>query len=127
MCRAENGMTEVPRRDEASLLDARSASSRSRLHCRVWQGQIQLGRHQQASLFPSLVSLGADICLAGTAPWVRCHVWAGIDSLDEYPNLKRWLKSIVARPTFQTAITIPAIDTIAKLESDPEAVKRECV
>lgn len=60
-----------------------------------------------------------------TAPWVRWHYWAGIETLDEYPDLKRWLDSIAKRPAFQEAIKVPEIDPIARMENDPEAVERE--
>jgi GST-like protein len=39
--------------------------------------------------------------------WVRTHQWSGV-SVDELPNLKRWLAAIGARPAVQKGILMPA-------------------
>jgi len=32
------------------------------------------------------------------APWIHTHMYAGIESLDEWPNIKAWLQRIEPRP-----------------------------
>jgi len=39
--------------------------------------------------------------------WVRTHDWSGV-SIDEMPNLKRWVDLIASRPAAQRGIIIPA-------------------
>lgn len=40
-------------------------------------------------------------------PWVRCHPYAGIETLDPWPAVKAWVERIAARPSAQTGPTIP--------------------
>ncbi|KAG6918747.1 hypothetical protein DXG01_011938 [Tephrocybe rancida] len=37
-------------------------------------------------------------------PWVMGHKWAGIESLDKWPGMKRWIERIAERPTIQAGI-----------------------
>ncbi|MGH1417993.1 MAG: glutathione S-transferase family protein [Hyphomicrobiaceae bacterium] len=40
--------------------------------------------------------------------WARVHWWAGIDDVDqEFPNMKRWLDAIEARPGCARGVAIP--------------------
>ncbi|KAF9075908.1 glutathione S-transferase [Rhodocollybia butyracea] len=39
-------------------------------------------------------------------PWVRIHAYSGIDSLDEWPNVKRWYETASARPGFSAGTTV---------------------
>ncbi|KAF8236391.1 glutathione S-transferase [Tricholoma matsutake] len=41
-----------------------------------------------------------------TFPWVRIYSFAGIDSLDEWPNLKQWLERAEARPGAQAGLSL---------------------
>ncbi|KAF8312916.1 glutathione S-transferase [Clavulina sp. PMI_390] len=41
-------------------------------------------------------------------PYVRLYDQAGIESLAEYPNLKRWLDNVSARPAVQVAAASPS-------------------
>jgi len=43
-------------------------------------------------------------------PWVRIHPFAGIESVDEFPNVKAWLDRIAARPAVQKGLTVPPRD-----------------
>ncbi|GAA98696.1 uncharacterized protein L969DRAFT_91383 [Mixia osmundae IAM 14324] len=59
--------------------------------------------------------------------WVRFHAWAGIETLDAFPNLKRWLDTISERPAVQAGISIPDKDTITKMKElgdDHEAIAK---
>ncbi|KZV77811.1 glutathione S-transferase, partial [Exidia glandulosa HHB12029] len=42
-------------------------------------------------------------------PWYAVHVasYAGIDSYDEWPNLKAWVERVKARPAVQAGIAVP--------------------
>ncbi|KAG6326878.1 hypothetical protein ID866_12211 [Astraeus odoratus] len=40
-------------------------------------------------------------------PWVRSHAWAGIDTLDAFPNVKAWLDRIAERPAVKAGLAIP--------------------
>ena len=56
----------------------------------------------------------ADIA---TWPWVYMHDWAGV-SVDDMPNLRRWLDTIAERPACQRGLRVP-------LQTDPgEDMKR---
>jgi GST-like protein len=45
----------------------------------------------------------ADIA---TFPWVYIHEWAGV-SVDDTPNLKRWMDTIAERPACQRGLKVP--------------------
>ncbi|KAJ6599131.1 glutathione S-transferase-like protein [Mycena vulgaris] len=40
-------------------------------------------------------------------PWVRIHKYAGIDPIDEFPNVKAWLERTLERPAVQAGIAVP--------------------
>ena len=50
---------------------------------------------------------GADYGIAdmATFPWIRIHENQGID-IDEFPNVKRWLEAIAARPAVQRGMEV---------------------
>ncbi|KAH9921279.1 glutathione S-transferase C-terminal-like protein [Amylocystis lapponica] len=39
--------------------------------------------------------------------WIRFHKFAGIETVDQWPRLKVWLESALARPGFQAGIAVP--------------------
>ncbi|KAL4241549.1 GST superfamily protein [Abortiporus biennis] len=39
-------------------------------------------------------------------PWVRIHAYSGIESIDDFPNVKRWLARAAERPAFQAGIKV---------------------
>ncbi|GLB33737.1 putative glutathione S-transferase [Lyophyllum shimeji] len=39
-------------------------------------------------------------------PWVRIHAFAGIESLDEWPNVKDWVERAEARPAFKAGLEV---------------------
>ncbi|KAH7922043.1 glutathione S-transferase [Leucogyrophana mollusca] len=40
-------------------------------------------------------------------PWVRGHTFAGIETLDEWPNFKAWFDRIEARQGVQAGVAVP--------------------
>lgn len=52
--------------------------------------------------------LAKDYSIADIAhwSWVRIHNWAGV-SLDDLPNLKRWLDELEDRPALQKGWQVP--------------------
>lgn len=53
-------------------------------------------------------------------PWVRVHFLSGIESIDEFPNLKAWVARISARPAVQKGLNVPAPDNIQELMDNSE-------
>jgi len=37
-------------------------------------------------------------------PWIRIHSYAGVENLDEWPNLKAWVARCLARPAVQLGV-----------------------
>jgi glutathione S-transferase/GST-like protein len=52
--------------------------------------------------------LAGDYSIADIAHWcwVRSHSWSGVD-IEPFPNLKRWVDAIAARPAAQRGISVP--------------------
>lgn len=52
--------------------------------------------------------LAGDLSIADIAtwPWVRGHLWAGLD-IGELPHLQRWIDVLAERPAFQRGIEVP--------------------
>ncbi|MGB8275630.1 MAG: glutathione binding-like protein [Alphaproteobacteria bacterium] len=65
----------------------------------VLDGQLASHRHMAGDAYTI-----ADIA---TWPWIRLHQALGLD-VAPYPNVRRWLDEIAARPAVQKGITIPA-------------------
>ncbi|ELU40766.1 hypothetical protein AG1IA_05209 [Rhizoctonia solani AG-1 IA] len=40
-------------------------------------------------------------------PWVRSWSWAGVDSLEAFPNVEAWLKRISERPQVDSGLDVP--------------------
>ncbi|CAB4403919.1 unnamed protein product [Rhizophagus irregularis] len=53
-------------------------------------------------------------------PWVRAHAFSGIESIDEFPNLKAWVARISARPAVQKGLNVPVPDKLQELMDNPE-------
>jgi glutathione S-transferase len=62
--------------------------------------------------------LAGDYSIADIAtwPWVRIHDWAGV-SVDDMPNLRRWMDAIAARPAVRRGVEVPG-------HVDPEAQRQ---
>lgn len=97
---------------------------------RYWPDKIQsvIDRYQgeAARLFGVLDSrlgdhefLAGDYSIADIANWcwVRTHKWSGID-IEPFPNLRRWLDVIRARPTVEAGIQVPFVRPIATPEDE---------
>ncbi|KAG6812315.1 hypothetical protein H0H92_003399 [Tricholoma furcatifolium] len=41
-----------------------------------------------------------------TFPWVRGHTFAGIETLDEFPNVKAWLERALERPAVKRGLEV---------------------
>ncbi len=52
--------------------------------------------------------LAGDYSIADVAtfPWVRGHSWVGV-TLDDLPNVQRWLAAIEERPAVQRGLAVP--------------------
>lgn len=48
-------------------------------------------------------------------PWVAGHDWAGV-SIDEFPNIQRWLQIMGQRPGVQRGMNVPQSDKDKKEE-----------
>jgi len=61
--------------------------------------------------------LAGDYSIADMANWcwVRTHDWSGV-SIDDMPNLKRWVDLIANRPAAQRGIIVPAPIKVDKTE-----------
>ncbi|CAB4380110.1 unnamed protein product [Rhizophagus irregularis] len=53
-------------------------------------------------------------------PWVRAHAFSGIESIDEFLNLKAWVARISARPAVQKGLNVPVPDKLQELMDNPE-------
>jgi len=40
-------------------------------------------------------------------PWIRNHAKSGIEAIDEFPNLKAWLKRGLERPAVKAGVAVP--------------------
>ncbi len=49
---------------------------------------------------------GLSIADFATLPWVFRHVWQEVD-LADFPNVKRWYESLMARPAVQRGMELP--------------------
>lgn len=61
--------------------------------------------------------LAGDYSIADIANWcwVRTHKWSGVD-IEPFPNLRRWLDVIRARPAVEAGIQVPFVRPIATAE-----------
>jgi len=50
----------------------------------------------------------ASIADFNALPWVRRHPYAGIDTLDAFPNTKAWVERLLARPGVDAGLKVPA-------------------
>jgi glutathione S-transferase len=102
---------------------------------RYWPEKVQpvIDRYQNESkrlytvLESALVNseyLAGDYSIADMANWcwVRTHEWSGV-TIDDLPNLQRWIAAIEARPAAQAGIKIP-IDLEEKRKGDGEGTKK---
>ena len=53
--------------------------------------------------------LAGDVSIAdfATLPWVFRHTWQEVD-LDDFPNVKRWYDTLMARPALARGMELPA-------------------
>ena len=64
--------------------------------------------------------LAGDFSIADIAnwSWARIHGWAGV-SIEEFPNLQRWLKQIESRPACAKGVDVPfAVDFSGNNDED---------
>lgn len=55
----------------------------------------------------------ADIACWG---WVAAHSWAGIETLDDFPNLNAWLERMLARPGVEAGRHVPSKHTAFEMK-----------
>ncbi|KZT54810.1 glutathione S-transferase [Calocera cornea HHB12733] len=51
-------------------------------------------------------------------PWIRCWQWAGVDSIQPFPNVIAWMARIEARPAFQRGADVPFHAELPKTEQE---------
>ncbi|CAB4403914.1 unnamed protein product [Rhizophagus irregularis] len=56
-------------------------------------------------------------------PMVRGHFFSGVESIDEFPNLKAWVKRIDARPATQKGLNVPVPDIMKEFQENPEKLE----
>jgi glutathione S-transferase/GST-like protein len=68
--------------------------------------------------------LAGDYSIADIAHWcwVRSHAWSGVD-IEPFPNLKRWVDAIAARPAAQRGITVPVAQRVLTEADQKEFVE----
>ena len=68
--------------------------------------------------------LAGDYSIADIAHWcwVRSHSWSGVD-IEPFPNLKRWVDAIAARPAAQRGITVPVPQRVVTEADQKEFVE----
>ena len=68
--------------------------------------------------------LAGDYSIADIAHWcwVRSHHWSGVD-IAPFPNLKRWVDAIAARPAAQRGITVPVPQRVVTEADEKEFVE----
>ena len=68
--------------------------------------------------------LAGDYSIADIAHWcwVRSHSWSGVD-IEPFPNLKRWVDTIAARPAAQRGITVPVPQRVVTEADQKEFVE----
>ncbi|KAF5369822.1 hypothetical protein D9758_001116 [Tetrapyrgos nigripes] len=57
-----------------------------------------------------LVGLGRgtySVADVNVLPWVNLHAFSGVETLDEWPNVKKWLETAKARPGFSAGLEVP--------------------
>lgn len=59
--------------------------------------------------------LAGDYTIADMAtwPWVKVHSWAGIENLEEFPALSRWIDRLAERPAVLRGCMVPGMDANA--------------
>ena len=52
---------------------------------------------------------GGEVSIAdfATLPWVFRHTWQEVD-LEDFPNVKRWYDTLMARPALARGMELPA-------------------
>ena len=68
--------------------------------------------------------LAGDYSIADIAHWcwVRSHSWSGVD-IEPFPNLKRWVDAIAARPAALRGITVPVPQRVVTEADQKEFVE----
>ncbi len=67
--------------------------------------------------------LAGDYSIADMAcwPWIRTHEWSGV-SLDDCPNLQRWVTAVAARPAVQRGIQVPPSASAEKVVQSGQSI-----
>ena len=70
--------------------------------------------------------LCGDLSIAdfATFPWVLVHPWAKV-SIDDLPNLQRWLKTMNSRKGVQAGLAVPEPMNMQKLVEDADDKEKE--
>jgi len=58
-------------------------------------------------------------------PWVKGWNWAGIENLDDFPNVEKWVARIRERPAWQAASQVPPAAAPPKTKEEEEKRAKE--
>jgi len=53
-------------------------------------------------------------------PWVKAHTWAGLENIDEFPNLVKWIERIRERPQVKAGLDVPTPHNPPKTKQEEE-------
>ncbi|CAB4380037.1 unnamed protein product [Rhizophagus irregularis] len=56
-------------------------------------------------------------------PMIRGHFFSGVESIDEFPNLKAWVERIDTRPATQKGLNVPVPDQMKEYRENPEKLE----
>jgi len=54
---------------------------------------------------------------------VRGHFFSGVESIDEFPNLKSWVERIDTRPATQKGLNVSFVDKMKEFQENPEKLE----
>jgi len=58
-------------------------------------------------------------------PWIRVWPWAGVDTIDPFPNLRAWMERIEARPATKRGLDVPVHSDMLEKWKDPDWAKEK--
>ncbi|TEA17306.1 Disulfide-bond oxidoreductase YghU [Colletotrichum sidae] len=81
-----------------------------------------LNAHLATSPFGYIIGDRVTIADIAILPWVGAYRFSGLSSIDEFPHVKKWYYTLLARPGFEEGRNAPGPDRYLKMNdmSDEE-------